>query len=205
MGKLTDFLLLCQGAFGRFASTPIVAVSSADDDAVVDLRGDADGALRVSAVTSIPTIDPAHRHIHDGDYYTVANVSSQLDTASYYWRIVVPAGVRPHFVLDATCNVAADFAIYESPTVNAGGTAVAALNSDRESDNVSAVRVYAGATSTADGTLLWSATGGGSGGAVRTREEILLRGGTTYFFKATTLAAGGFVHAHFAWYEAALA
>lgn len=204
-------------ASGRLLNGEASIVPFAYQGATVYLRRTSTTAagltLYAKQVKSFPSqvqvIDRVHYEIHEGEHFFAPGVSPVLASATYYWKITTPdSPVRAHFTLELSCNVLCDGFLYEDPTVNVAGAPIAVHNSDRDSANAATVAVTAGDTSTADGTLLWSATFGGVGagmakssGSAGAREEIKLARNTSYFVKVTTLAAGGVVNMRAAWYE----
>jgi uncharacterized membrane protein (UPF0182 family) len=158
------------------------------------------------------TITSQHHEIHAGNAFSAVISDGSVDIASpKYVRITAPNSTkRVHLHYEVTADAGYTMELYENPTLNAAGTAVAIINKDRNSSKTSDVTVTQDATTQApnnDGTLLESHIGGSSGffsqtaGSSESRRELVLKQGEDYIIKITVTGNGTAVTIGLSWYE----
>lgn len=157
---------------------------------------------------AVEVIDHTHGEIHEGSSFSllVRKTGSSPASASIMFR--TPASGRMHSVFRISCNVAAEFIVYESGSLSASGTLLTTI---RNRDRNSAVAATLQARSTATisngvvlvGEMLGAAgvgttKGAGTGG---NREEFILKASTVYTLKVIFGAASGVAYMGADWYE----
>lgn len=155
-------------------------------------------------------IDLPHHEIHEGNHYTCNALDEDVDIASpKIIRCTTPnTSTRIHWLTEVSANGAAKVEFFENPTINAAGSAMAENNNDRNSLNTAEVICREDATTTDDGTLLFSRFIGGTGvggtstsGEIGTRQEWILKQNEDYIIKVTVEANDTKVSISNTWYE----
>lgn len=154
-------------------------------------------------------IDWAHLQVHDGKSFVVNSYDTDIDIATpKLYRISVPIGVVAHVEVELTLLAAGIGELFEAPTLTAVGTALSAINRNRESSNAARMVVAEDPTISAAGTLLGFAriSGAGNpaqpvGGQAYSRHEFELNGGKHYLFRITTDADNNKSWLAVNWYE----
>lgn len=122
--------------------------------------------------------------------------------------LVAPAGTYPHTVVRFSGTTEFEAFMYSAPTTTANGTAVAALNRRTSSALAANTAVYHTPTVTAVGTLMESERVGSKeakvGGDRANGQEWILSPGS-YLLRCTSQAAGNYVRIAVDWYEEGLA
>jgi hypothetical protein len=164
--------------------------------------------MSIATKQLVATIDYPHQRIHDGKAFLVNSYDTDIDIAGpKYYRITVPVGKVAHVEVDATLLTAGLVELYEGPTLTGAGTALTAINRNRESSNVAAVVVAEDCTISAAGTLLGFLRVNGSahptqgvGANAASRHEFELDAGN-YLIKITTDADNNKSWLGVLWYE----
>lgn len=162
------------------------------------------------ATNSVNTIDYAHHEIHDGSHFYWTDYDSDVDTGTpKYYRITTPNTTKwAHVMFVLYSEGVGTWQLFENPTVNAAGTTVTPLNSNRNSLTAATLVIAYDPTSTADGTLIkvWR-TGSGTtlptriGSETRSDEEIILKQNEDYFLKFTPDSNDAKTKIEISWYE----
>lgn len=174
--------------------------------------------LRLDRSTNtIQTIDYAHHEIHAGTHFFLADYSTIGSGigSSIFLGVTTPNTSKwAHLLGWINGMLITEITFYEGATIS-GGTAVTALNSNRNSSIASDLLLYSqpvisGASPTSGTTIYRSkfglSTGGGAttvsmGGGVSRDDEIILRSGTSYLFQITSATPGNTIDYEFVWYE----
>ena len=162
-------------------------------------------------ISRIPVvIDYAHHQVHEGETYVVGQIVSGLaNNDSKDYRItsgsVTPTIRTPHFIHEVIGDGAAEVYLYEGGTVT-GGTAMPAINRNRNSGNVPTTTIYENPTVTALGSVLWPGMLTGSKNSVgsgdRSLDEFDFKPNATYHLRVTSKAATGLKFCvRMTWYE----
>lgn len=167
--------------------------------------------MRLDASThTLQTIDYAHHEIHSGDHFFCYNYDSDVDTAGpKYYRITTPNTTKwSHLIMSIYSEGSGTWQLFENPTVNGAGTALATPNSNRNSLNAATLVVAVDPTSTADGTEIkvWRTGSGTSaptrvGSENRDDSELILKQNEDYFLKFTPDANDAKIKIELEWYE----
>jgi len=162
------------------------------------------------ATNSFQTIDYAHHEVHDQSHFFWTDYDADVDTASpKYYRLTTPNTTKwIHMLFILYSEGVGKWELFENPTVNAAGTTVTTFNSDRNSATAATLVVAYDATSTADGTLIFTwRTGSGTTGPTRIGseasrgQEIILKQNEDYFLKFTPDADNAKIKLNLEWYE----
>jgi len=156
------------------------------------------------------SIDLAHHEIHEGNHYTCNVLDEDVDIAApKIVRCTAPnTSTRIHWVTEVSTDGAAKVEFFEEPTINVAGSDMTENNNDRNSGNAAELVCREDATTTDDGTLLFSRFIGGTGvggsstsGELGTRQEWILKQGAEYITKVTVDADDTKVTINHGWYE----
>ena len=159
------------------------------------------------------TIDKVHYEIHEGEHYTAIVADGDVDIASpKYISLTAPnTATRIHLFFTVSADNGFLLQLYENPTLNAAGSAVAAYNNDRNSVNAATLVLKEDCTTQApnnDGTLIMAQYAGGgtnpaarSSGTGASRSEWILAQAEEYIIKITTSVDNSKANALFEWYE----
>lgn len=156
---------------------------------------------------SLKTIGIEHTAVHDGKsfIYTGAAQINSLATVYFLGRVgEVTAHLFDFFIKSDQAPMTIEF--FEAPTVTNAGSAQTAINRNRQSTTTATLGVFAGATVSADGTLLMTDKILGVQKDVTSDHlvgEWLLKKNTDYVFKITNGSnQAANIAAGFNWLEA---
>lgn len=138
---------------------------------------------------ALTVIDVSHKEVHEGNMFSVCNVTDLASGANVSMLFVTPNLTKsPHIVFDVETEAEAEFKIYESSNASVNGTALTPVNHNRVSANIAATKVFLDPTITNYGTLLcirhWG-SGHGVGGGDRSTNEWILKPNTNYVIVIT--------------------
>jgi hypothetical protein len=166
---------------------------------------------------AVTTIEELHRLGHDGFvYHTSGKVTGMIDTDVDDFLLVTAAGNFPHFqrLRFSFGRGDIDIQVYEATTTSALGTEITAVfNTNRNSANTPALKLYTGPTVTSAGTLVhttWlvpTPTSTGTSKAVgivgeTNGEEWILAPSTKYLIRITNNSGATVSYSYEAlWYE----
>lgn len=175
----------------------VVLIDPTDDTREVQLD---------SSFPALYTMDVSHHEIHEGDYYVASGISGALaDGGTFILTVITPNTAKwLHAFYQATGTLKYYLRIYEGPTVNVAGSAVTAINRNRNSANTSGATLREDDTFTDNGTLIFHtyvATGTRNGGSEVSRTEFVLKQNTTYMFQIESDDANNIVSGQLEWYE----
>jgi len=135
-------------------------------------------------------LNHTEKEIHDGTYYYIEGYTTLAsDGDSFMVKLVTPdTDIHLHFSWDITSNGVLTSELWEGSSGGmTGGSGVTPLNSNRNSDNTSAVVITSGVSvATSQGTRIANKKVGGTafksttGGSDASRNEVLLKRNTTY-------------------------
>lgn len=151
-----------------------------------------------STTESLKIVDFPHHEIHEGDRYLVKE-GIQLNSDSKDYLITTPNTTKwGHLTIDIQGSRDTLITFVED-SAHTGGTAIAAVNRNRNSGNSAALTVthtpggVAGAPTTMFSCQFGIPTGaggrGGGGGAATDRGEFILKQNTKYLLTVTALSA----------------
>jgi hypothetical protein len=179
------------------------------DPSVTGRRAEVDAATHALVV-----ITHAHHEIHEGDTYTISQVTAldALDTGSPLTYYVVTPDTTDwvHLWFQAELSEGGYMEVFEDTGVAAefdvsGGTAQTPINMNRNSSNTSGLTITYGATVTAatSAARLDAKVVGGkkSAGATAARHEFILKQNTEYLFRVSTYADNNEGSLGLGWYE----
>jgi hypothetical protein len=154
-------------------------------------------------------IDFAHAMIHEGKHYTATFVDTEVDSgAAVDITIVTPNSTTwAHMLFELMASAVSEVSITEGAVVNVPGTALAAVNNNRNSAQTSILTLRSGDTYNAGGTVIYQYTGGSAtvrsraGSGFRNDEEIVLKANTTYRVSITSRTDDSRVSVLLEWYE----
>jgi len=163
---------------------------------------------------AVTTITSDHRQVHDGMVFHITNRVASLANAGEHDILVdVPAFTYPHIraaifsLSDSPCDIEA----YEGTTTSADGSALTALNRNRNSTKTSSTTFYTGPTITGAGTQIhdrYVPDAGGQGsnqiGVITPTfgEEWILKPSTKYLLRLTNNSGGAITLSYeIIWYE----
>ncbi len=158
----------------------------------------------------LPTIDTAHKEMHEGDHYFNKAYITLTTTTAQYFMFTTPtvSAARIHAKVNLLASELTQVSIYEDATVSAMGTSVTTFNNDRNSANTPELQAFSAPTVTGTGTTLWRSIFGGSGvfgqAGVSALEnyEIIAKSNTKYLFEIIKQSSGtGYLDYDFFWYE----
>ena len=173
---------------------------------VTIMDGDGNEAEIDEVAQSLIGIDFAHHEIHEGNHYFVSGYT-ELDTdGALTFCLTTNSTTQPHMTWSITTSAKGNVVVYEGSTI-AGGAAVTAINSDRDSSNTSTVTIVSNPTVNSTGTLIASSgMGGGTkqnplGSDGTHEEEIMLAKSTVYQWTITSEADNNVIDYIGSWYE----
>lgn len=164
----------------------------------------------VGRANPISEIDEIHYRIHDGLHFVASNISTGVNVASpkQFLLITPNTTTRVHFIyMIESGSSGIKVEIFETTVVTGNGSAITAVNNNRNSSNVAEFLVFQDPVVTSDGTLLHAEQAGTTttGARVETSvshlDEFVLNQNTKYEIKVTVLANGTDVSSHLHWYE----
>jgi len=170
--------------------------------------------LRVDASThSIQTLTYEHHEIHSGSHYYIEDVADLSLNNVYDMQWVTPNTTKwSHFIFELNCESETEWMIYEGAVITNAGSAVVAINNNRNSTNTSVNTITSQLnTSLANANLdtsVLAATeiahgivgAGKDSGSVTRSDELILKQNTTYCMRAIATAAG-YINFRVKWYE----
>lgn len=150
-------------------------------------------------------VDFEHHEIHEGDHFFVAGVTAMGLNGTIDFLFTTPNTTKwSHMTFSILGNAGGvNIKMYESANTS-GGTAVTAINNNRNSAVTSTATVKTNPTTiTTLGTLIYEAESGVNRGAgfIDRAREIVLKQNTSYVFRITSLAAANNVSYAGEWYE----
>ena len=166
------------------------------DNKLADLT--LDGLTNALRVISYP-----HHEIHGGNGYSASKKFTHGAGASPNILIVTPDTTKyAHLVFAIISNAVVEATIYEG-TDYTGGSALAAVNRNRNSANTSVLTLTTDATGASKGTAIWTFKAGANKEIVQAgneRLEFILKQNTKYLIE-TVGANGDLITALLDWYE----
>ena len=157
-----------------------------------------------SSTQTIQTIDYAHHEIHDGSYFKASATSDLSINNTLDFLLVTPNTTKwGHFFFTVENESEADMKVYEANVLTSNGTAVSAINKNRNSATTASITafLYPSIGSTGSQIYTWhSGSGRGGGGSDRNDDEWILKQNSNYLMRITATAAG-WVAIRAAWYE----
>jgi hypothetical protein len=161
----------------------------------------------------LPMLTYEHHEIHSGSRFSYIEVEDQAINAVTDIQITTPDTTEwAHFTLKFSTESETEWWVYENVTINVAGTAVTAINRDRNSAhantttlakitntslaNANADTAVAGATIVAHGI----SGAGRDGGSLSQEDEIILKQNEDYSIRFEASAAG-YVSWNIVWYE----
>lgn len=164
--------------------------------------------IALDAVTlALSVIDYEHHEIHNGDHFFVRSFQDVADAATNVdWLLVVPDSAKlPHVKWEMAGEAEFELRLYEGAAVSAAGSALTALNNNRNSAEEAGLAIYSGPTITALGTLIYSGVLGSTnkeGGDHGFPFELVLKRNTRYVLRLTHIPAGThWLNTLVSWYE----
>lgn len=170
-------------------------------------------AVHMDKTHSLSTIEFEHHEIHEGNHYFIAGYDTLASAATIKFVVTTPASgtIEAHMTFGITGSSVFEMGVYEGLSGYLGGTALTAINNDRNSTNTSELTVVLDPSGlTYSGTLIDSFKVGSSdkknpqiGEGTRDR-ELILKFGTIYLFEITSGAADNVISYKGNWYENAV-
>lgn len=150
-------------------------------------------------------IDGAHHELHEGNMFEISGAATLASGAVLNVLIDLTANtVPPHFIFSFRSTGEMNVQLFEDVVVSANGVAIATINRNRLSNNLSQTKAYTAPTVIATGTLLTSAhlgSGNNTGGESRANNEWVLAHGKKYLIRITSEAAGNDISYMHEYYE----
>lgn len=159
---------------------------------------------RASGILS--TIEYEHQRIHEGEMFTVLEVTDLGNGATRDILVVSPDTVKwTHIVWEIEHELETTIQFYQGTTYSAIGTAVSSYNRNGNSNNVATTLVYHTPTITDVGTLIGTIQQGDgkkAGGSDRLSNEFILKRNCAYLVRVTNLtASNNLIFTKLNWYE----
>ena len=168
------------------------------------LKMDNGYGLKVRSITT----RYAHHEIHEGDSYCSAQNATLASGSAITFLLNTPAGAstRGHLLFNIRASGEARLEIYEGGTVSALGSDVQETNHNRNSSNVSSIKVTLNPTVTSLGTELEGfekhvGAGQTQGGTDFAVAELVMADGLFYIINAVCESAGNDVTVSLDLYE----
>jgi hypothetical protein len=159
------------------------------------------GMFNFDEVTgALTTIDLPHHEVHEGEMFA-AYYNSTTGTAADV--LLTTGATSVHLVIELVSDGKVKTTIYEGPTTSANGTAITAVNKNRQSINTAVLTVHHTPTVSATGTAIHMYMVGSAakaGGIGRSVEEYILAKNTKYLLRSA-FAVNTDVLQRFTWYE----
>lgn len=169
--------------------------------------GEVDDVRMDSTTNALIGVDYAHHEVHDGSHYFIkkwADITGAA-TVAYFMFVTPNTTKRIHAKVAIAAEAEFRVEIFEGGTVSANGTALTAINNDRDSASTAGLLAYNAPTVTSDGTQIWdTVVGSGKNSTISLglNYEIIAATDETYLFKITKVAAGThWIDFDFFWYE----
>lgn len=167
--------------------------------------------VRIDASTaSLQTIEYEHHEIHGGShYYYEDNVTlDATETVDIGWQ-VSNTTAWTHFTFQITSQAEVVVALYEAATITFDGTALTAVNNNRNSGNTSNWQEFElDPTVNAVGTqisevILGTSTNPNNGlpGGLQRNRELVLDQNAVYLLRVTSNVNDNAINITFEWYE----
>ena len=141
-----------------------------------------------ASTETLQTITYEHHEIHSGSHFYYCDFQDFSNGQVVDFTFVTPNTTKwAHMDFYIGSTDAASIEIYEGATVDTTGTAITAINNNRNSTNTSDMTIRTGDTFTAVGTKIYGASSGdkGAAGIIEREREIVLKQNTTYIFRIT--------------------
>lgn len=156
----------------------------------INLEGNNSVPLFIDPSTeAMPTVEYAHHEIHEGDHYFVKGWMDLTNAQVFDFLATTPDTLKwAHMLVAFSSESEAHVTIYEGTTTSADGTAVTAVNRNRNSTNTAGLVVTHTPTITDVGTQIVSYKMGSmqkSGGEARGNNELILKQNTKYLIRIT--------------------
>lgn len=152
---------------------------------------------------STNTIEYEHHEIHAGGHYFLCGSSNVGIGDEFNLGVITPNGSKwMHTLFEVHAKGEANLQIWEAGSI--GGTLIPAMNSNRNSPNVSLGSFFENPTVTDSGTricYLHLGAGTKAGASLRASEELILKSGTSYIFMVTSEANTNHMSPKLLWYE----
>ena len=161
-------------------------------------------------ISDLPVfVDFDHHQNHEGEAYQYTYYNASLN-GTVDLRLVVPAYAvpirAPHMTLELICDTNSNLYLYESPTVDAAGTAVTTIRNRNRigTPNTPGMAIHTGATYTGTGTelahYLTIASAKANINSDSSKSEWILKPSTEYLVRLVTTSAS-IVMLRINWYE----
>ena len=202
--------LLQRNSYLVFASGETVKVNNdiaSNLLAQVVLIDDAGDLVTIDEYTgSLTTIGWEHHKIHEGDTFTILEVTDLPNAAVRDILVITPDTTKwAHLVWELEHELETLIQFYLGTTVTDNGTLVPSFNRNGNSANVSTTLVYHTPTITNVGMLIGTVQQGSgrkAGGSDRESNEFILKQNTMYLIRITNLTANNnLVSMKLNWYE----
>lgn len=181
-------------------------VTQTDDSEVQIVDEDNDIIDIDEATGAIASIEYGHHKIHEGDVFTVLEVTDLGNGAVRDILIITPDTTRwAHFVWEIEHEVETSIQFYRGTTVTDNGTLIPSFNRNGNSATTATTLVYHTPTITNVGTLIGTIQQGDgkkAGGSDREANEFILRQNTYYLIRITNLTVNNnLIFMKLNWYE----
>ena len=155
---------------------------------------------------SITSLENTHHEIHEGNMFTVLNVTDLGNGAVLDILIVTPDTEKwAHMVWEIEHELEALIQFYQSTTYSDIGTPLPSLNRNGNSSNISTTLAYHTPTITNVGILIGTIQQGSdkkAGGSDREIYEFILQQNCVYLLRITNLTASdNLIFTRLSWYE----
>lgn len=165
-------------------------------------------------IVAKPTLEIQHHKIHEGNHFTVHNITLAIPLSSSKYFLIIPPPIQPDgsvieihliFELDSLTS-GGTLELFENPTITANGTPLNIFNNNRRSSTTSQTQVFEDPTVTFDNPppLFQGivSVGGTVGDFNRDEEEFILDESFNYVLKFTnsTIATAN-INIDLNWYD----
>ena len=163
------------------------------DSKVQIVDSDGDNVLVDTVSRAIVTIEFEHGKIHEGDTFTILEVTDLGNGAIRDILVVTPNTTKwAHLVWEIEHELETSIQFYIGTLYTDNGTAIIAFNRNGNSDTIATTLTYHTPTITNVGTLIGiiqQGDGRRAGGSDRLSNEFILKQNTAYLIRITNLTA----------------
>ncbi len=176
------------------------------DSKVQIVDSDGDNVLVDTVSRAIVTIEFEHGKIHEGDTFTILEVTDLGNGAIRDILVVTPNTTKwAHLVWEIEHELETSIQFYIGTLYTDNGTAIIAFNRNGNSDTIATTLTYHTPTITNVGTLIGiiqQGDGRRAGGSDRLSNEFILKQNTAYLIRITNLTANNnLISLKLNWYE----
>jgi len=158
---------------------------------------------------TLQTIDYEHHEIHAGSHFYLASYTTLASGASATFVVTTPNTTKwAHMTFVVEGTLATSLLAYEGSSGVTGGTALAPLNSNRNSSTASVLSMLSNPDVASLGAQIMAYSAGtgtnpsqAAPGAADRSHEIILKQNATYTVRITSGAANNVVSWQAVWYE----